>query len=443
MIDPPQLRCLKLYTLIPTISGTLRDWRRDLDRIKDLGFNAVHILPFTEMGPSQSPYSAANLFAIDPDYLEGPDDLENFVRRAEELGLALCIDIVLNHVSTSSFLAESKAHWLTPDFNRPDGLRRAGAWHMDNWISWEDLVLINYDHPDPQTRKELFDYMKDYLMYWGGIAQRTGGFIRLDNLHSSHRGFIYWILEEMRREAPGIGILSEFFGANDTLRRGVGRWGLNLLMANTWEYPFVPQFRDYLAHVHASSHSIRYLLEPTSHDTPAVAELFASPDSAVPRYFCCALMGTGQTGIVQGYELGCPRKINFIGRQGRVVLEGLRDLGGFIRQVNRLLEAYPVFQGYDNIQFLNSEHESLLGALRFSPPRKSSAPGAPVDGEQAGAFLLLANFDINGSCEYSRLKSGDAEPLLLEGAEILSQDGILKVRLSACGVAAIRLFPQG
>jgi len=64
LVDPPQVDDLKIYTLIPTVSGTVLDWKADLKRIQDMGFNAVHLLPITALDTSESPYSAKDLFEI-------------------------------------------------------------------------------------------------------------------------------------------------------------------------------------------------------------------------------------------------------------------------------------------------------------------------------------------------------------------------------------------
>ena len=47
LIDPGQVDGLRIYTLVPTVSGTISDWKADLKRIHDMGFNAIHLLPIT------------------------------------------------------------------------------------------------------------------------------------------------------------------------------------------------------------------------------------------------------------------------------------------------------------------------------------------------------------------------------------------------------------
>src|SRR5271156_2216549 len=85
LIDPPQVDGLRVYTLIPAVSGTVADWMADLKRISAMGFNAIHLLPVTTLDTSQSPYSAKDLFDIDHSYLmegskqDGLSQLEDFI----------------------------------------------------------------------------------------------------------------------------------------------------------------------------------------------------------------------------------------------------------------------------------------------------------------------------------------------------------------------------
>ncbi len=111
LVDPPQADGLRLYTMIPSVSGSIADWAGDLPRIKDMGFNAVHLLPLTTLDASLSPYAARELFDIDHSYLiaglrtDGLSQLEDFVEAARSLDIRLCFDLVLNHIGAASSIA--------------------------------------------------------------------------------------------------------------------------------------------------------------------------------------------------------------------------------------------------------------------------------------------------------------------------------------------------
>ncbi len=82
LVDPPQVDAMRLYTLIPSVSGTIADWAADLERIKGMGFNTIHLLPLTTLDTSRSPYSAKDLFSIDPSYIGASDGNSRGRRRA-------------------------------------------------------------------------------------------------------------------------------------------------------------------------------------------------------------------------------------------------------------------------------------------------------------------------------------------------------------------------
>jgi hypothetical protein len=420
LVDSPLLNNLRMYSFLPGVSGKFGHWIKDLDRIKAMGFNAIHLLPLTEMGYTKSPYAAKNLYNLDPSY-GTEEEFEHFIAACVDKEMALCFDVVLNHVSCDSDLARNKAHWIKGDVRRRDGLKRAGCWHGEAWISWEELVLIDYDHPDPIIREEIWDTMGEYLFHWAELAARTGGFIRLDNLHSSHQGFIKKILFDLHHTYPGVGIFSEFFHSPEELLRGVKEWGLNLLLANSWEYPFAPQLMDYLKKIHQSS-ELRYLFMPTTHDTESVSRLFGGPSSVIPRYFSCALMGSGQAGLTMGSEWGEAEKIDFINRPGPIRFSREWDFSDAISKINALHSSMDIFHKTGNIEFINTPTDSLIACRRFS-------------GKDKKQILLVANFDTHNEREYHY--SDRAEIIMEVGVRLEGMEWGSRIVLAPCGVAVL------
>src|SRR5271157_2397390 len=320
IVDPEALKDIRMYTMIVPVSGTISDWTLLLPHIAGLGFNAVHLLPITSLDISESPYSAHDLFSIDKAYggkENGYDfaDFEKFVKKAKELGIRLCFDLVFNHIGVRSKMVQMCPEWIVPDKSEKDGLKRAGCWHMNSWLKWGDLVKIYYDHPHPDIRSDIWDYMKKYSLFWSHFAELTGGMIRLDNLHSSHEGFVASILEELRGAYPNLVIMAEYFTDSNTIMKKAAEGQINLFLANQWEYPYAYNLRNYLDYIHYIGRKVRFHIPVTTHDTGAPAQLFGKAEAALPRYAITTLMGTGQTGIVQGVEYGHPEKIDFIGRK--------------------------------------------------------------------------------------------------------------------------------
>ena len=387
LVDPPQVDALRLYALIPTISGTVADWKVDLKRIRDMGFNAVHLLPVTPLDTSESPYAARDLFDIDQGYLvpgspqDGLSQLEEFVEEARTLNIRLCFDLVLNHVGVHSTMALRAPDWIVPDQNQSDGLQRARYWCSQGWSTWNDLVLINYEHPSEAIRSEIWAYMIDYALFWANYASATGGLVRFDNLHSSDPEFVQALTGALHSKYPEVGILGEYFTDEQTLLRTGPQWGLNLILATPWNYRFVPQIREYLNYIHRVSEHVRYLMPITSHDSGSPAQEFGTADSTIPRYVAAALLGTGATGIPQGVEFGEKERIDFVGRKPKMPCPDEPRFAQFIGKVNAILANDPAFRRGGNCQFVDGGHSAILAAFR------------QATGTQAFGFLVACNFD--------------------------------------------------
>lgn len=386
-VDPANMSDVRLYSLISPVSGHLEDWAERLPQIRDLGFNAVHILPVTAMDASGSPYSAASLFDIDPHYLPpgtrggGLKEWRGFVSAMKKNGLRLCVDLVLNHVGVTSVLARTRPEFFAHDPLRPDGLKRAGAADGDHWVVWEDLARLDYEHPEPAVREELWALMVEYAMFWTSFAAETGGFIRLDNLHSTSETFLSHLMATLRKKWPEIPVFCELFSTEESVRRLTWKYGLSLCLATPWTAPYAYQVRGQLRWIHQQQ-STRYLFPLASHDSGSPTQEYGGVEATVPRYVSAALFSTGQTGAVQGNEDGYPGKIPFIGKPPRLSWPENAALRDKFRRINELHAASPVFHEAGNLRFVDGDHGAILAALRWH-------------GEER--FLLLSNLDPHGT----------------------------------------------
>jgi hypothetical protein len=439
LIDPPQVDALRIYTLIPAVSGCVADWKADLHRIAGMGFNAIHLLPVTALDTSESPYSARDLFDIDHGYLvagsrqDGLAQLEEYVDAAKSLKVRLCFDLVLNHIGVHSEMAHRAPDWIVPDQNQPDGLKRARYWSDQGWRTWDDLVLINYEHPSEAIRSEIWAYMTDYALFWAKYANDTGGFVRFDNLHSSDPDFVGTVTMALRAEYPDVGIIAEYFTDESMLLHTGPKWGLNLILATPWNYRFVPQLREYLNYIHRISQHIRYFMPITSHDCGSPAQEFGTADSTVPRYVAAALLGTGATGIPQGVEFGEKERIDFIGRKPKMQYPDTARFAKFIGQVNAILAQYPAFRRGENCRFVDEAHPAIIAAFRRD------------SGTQSLGFLVACNFDTQSP---RRIAVDLASELKTDGpftcCELLSGQtqtiphARLDLQLAPCGVQVLK-----
>ncbi|HEX3008330.1 MAG TPA: hypothetical protein VHO90_12030, partial [Bacteroidales bacterium] len=264
------------------------------------------------------------------------------------------------------------------------------------WHYWNDLILINYEHPSEGIRAEIWSYMIDYALFWAKYANDTGGFVRFDNLHSSNPDFIQELTTTLHSKYPNVGVLAEYFADETVLLHTGPKWGLNFNLATPWDYKFVPQLRNYLNYIHRVSNQIRYFMPVTSHDSGTPAQEFGGVYSTIPRYVAAALLGTGATGIVQGVEYGQSEKINFIGRKPKMTFPAEAMFASFISRVNDILVNYPAFRKGENCLFVDGGHHAIIAAFRQNTSKHMFG------------FLVVCNFDVN----LSQNISIDLRPIL-------------------------------
>jgi len=440
LVSPPHVQDIKLYTLIPSLTGTVKDWTELLPRLRDMGFNTVHLLPLTQMDTSLSPYAAADLFALDPAYLDPGDSrpglvqFEGFVKRAQQLGIGLCMDLVLNHVGCHSLVARRHPEWLQADPAQADGFRRAGWQGHDGWHKWEDLALVDYAHPHAPTRTAIWEYFGQYCRFWASFAAATDGMVRLDNLHSSHEGFARHMLNDLRHHFADLLVFAELFASPETNERLMFDHGLDLLLGTQWEHHFTPDLRRYLTFVHSRPSQVRYYLPISTHDSGTPTEEFGDVTSTLPRYAISCFYGHGLTGMTQGVEYGNLKKVNFIGRHADTTLANDSDFTETIGRYHHLLDAYPVFHQSGNLIFIDGHHNAILGAWR----------GNLAD--PVGGFVLLTNLDIYHpqtiSLDFGAhglLLLGHQLHDVLSGRRFATAGNRLTLTLDACGVAILRV----
>jgi hypothetical protein len=377
---------LRMYTLIPRICGPIRGWVDQLDRIEGMGFNALQLLPITEMGPSASPYAISDHFAIDPSYGDGnPAELlesfDAFIEECARRSLRVCVDLALNHFAVDGKATVAHRDWLEEDASEPDGIRRAGWSDGETWYTWRDLALLDFSPFSGKAQDELEAYLDRYAIFWAERAGATNGLIRLDNLHSSNQPYMSRLLKTLRRKFPNVLILGELFGDERMIVQTANSMGVNLLLGTPWEHKFVPELRSYLQYVHRMYDRLHFHFPVSSHDSGTIVEEFGSPLATAPRLVVSTLLGSGSTGMVQGIEYGAETKIEFIGPVTDYSVIGNSDFSALVSALNSLHAADPIFRRAGNVLFIDRQHVAIIAGLRIDP-----ATGKP-------GYLVVVNFD--------------------------------------------------
>jgi maltooligosyltrehalose trehalohydrolase len=164
-----------------TPGGTLDDAVARLPHLVELGVDVVELLPLASF-PGQhnwgydgvAPYSVHQVYG-------GPAALQRFVDAAHGHGLAVCLDVVYNHLGPDgNFLGE-----IGPYFTD----KHATPWGQG----------LNLDGPDSD---EVRRWVLDNVQLWLRDFHVDG--LRLDAVHELHDESALHVLEEMSREVDAL-----------------------------------------------------------------------------------------------------------------------------------------------------------------------------------------------------------------------------------------------
>jgi maltooligosyltrehalose trehalohydrolase len=164
-----------------TPEGTLDAAVGKLPYLVDLGVDVVELLPLaTFPGRHNWGYDGVAPYSVHEAY-GGPAALHRFVDAAHALGLAVCLDVVYNH--------------LGPDGNY---LHEIGPYFDDAYVTpWGQAV--NLDGPDSH---EVRRWVLDNVTQWLRDFHVDG--LRLDAVHELHDETALHLLEEMSREVDAL-----------------------------------------------------------------------------------------------------------------------------------------------------------------------------------------------------------------------------------------------
>ncbi|MCU0495756.1 MAG: alpha-amylase family glycosyl hydrolase [Anaerolineae bacterium] len=143
----------------------------------DLGITGIWLMPITE-SPSYHGYDVVDYYAVDQEY-GTKEDFQAFLAAAHERGIAVIIDLVLNHTSSQhpwfldSQTPESPYEdWYiwedeNPNYSGPTGQtvwhRRAGRYYYG--LFWSEMPDLNYANPD--VTAQMYDVTRFWLEEMG------------------------------------------------------------------------------------------------------------------------------------------------------------------------------------------------------------------------------------------------------------------------------------
>ncbi len=396
----------RLYNLFPSAVGPVSAWVAELPRIAAMGFDWVYVNPFHYPGFSGSLYAVKDYHRLNPLFDDGaPAELQlgRFTAAARAEGLAVMMDLVVNHTARDALLVSEHHEWyaraadgalISPAAIDPDDPTRR--------IEWGDLAQLDYGNPA---------HHPDMVAHWRRLVEdyvRLGftGF-RCDAAYQVPAAVWAGIIGGVRGAAPQAIFAAETLGCDTAAIAALHQAGFDLLFnsAKWWDFhaPWLLEQYDLLR---AIAPSIAF---PESHDTPRLsAEIEGRGDVEAWYRLRAAFAAFFSAGWMMpiGYEWGWSRKLDVVNTRPGDREPPRFDLSPFLAALNRLKAGTPV---------LNDE----------GPQMRLTRPGQPV-------VALLRRSRTGGE---AALLVMNTDPLAGHGADpagLLAAAGLMPGDLADC-----------
>lgn len=180
-----------------TPEGTLRAAAARLEFLRDLGVDAVWLMPIYPIGEKNrkgtlgSYYSIRDYCAVNPE-LGTMDDFDDFVAEAHRLGMKVLMDWVANHTSRDArWIAGKPASW----YERDASGEPAVPW------DWTDTAKLDY------ANRDVWEAQAAAMEFW--IAWHAVDGFRCDMAMLVPIGFWQYAAARLRRVKPDLFLLAE------------------------------------------------------------------------------------------------------------------------------------------------------------------------------------------------------------------------------------------
>jgi starch synthase (maltosyl-transferring) len=207
------------------VHGTFATAAKELERVADMGFDIVYLPPIHPIGrvnrkgpnnsltPSKtdvgSPWAIGakegGHDAIHPE-LGKEKDFAAFVRRANELGMEVALDLALQVAPDHPWVKQHPEFFTT----LPDGTI---AYAENPPKKYQDIYPLNFDN----DRDAIYAEMLRVTLHW---VERGVRIFRVDNPHTKPPDFWAWLIARVKAQHPDVLFLAEAF------TRPARLWGL-------------------------------------------------------------------------------------------------------------------------------------------------------------------------------------------------------------------------
>jgi starch synthase (maltosyl-transferring) len=369
---------MMIYNLFPLLAGTFTKWKEHFARASQMHFSWIFVNPIQRPGQSGSLYSIADQYSfnpllIDPESSRTPQEqIRDMIENAENLGLSMMVDLVVNHCSTDSDLIKKHPEWFL--WEKRGKVAHPFALDDGRKVVWVDLA--KFDHRNTRDKEGLFQYFFTVVKYLRELGFR--GF-RCDAAYQVPVSFWTRLISETKANYPDCIFFAETLGCTADQTRETAAAGFDYIFNSSkwWDFKS-PWLMEQYNLTRDIAPSISF---PESHDTTRLCEeLNGNIDALKQRYLFSVCFSAGVM-ITMGFEFGFRKKLHVVKTRPGDWEKTDIDISSFIEKVNRIKETYTVLQ-----------EETPAGILYDSNPQVLTMWKASTHTDEES--LIILNKDI-------------------------------------------------
>ncbi len=291
-----------------TPEGTLRAAMARLDFLREMGVDAVWLMPIHPIGERErkgslgSYYSVRDYCAVNPEF-GTMADFDAFVARAHALGMKVLLDWVANHTARDArWIYEKPADW----YERDEKGEPAVPW------DWNDTAKLDY------ANREVWRGQIDAMRFW--VEEHAVDGFRCDMAMLVPIEFWQEVSAELHRVKPDVFMLAEAEEQNlfDRAFDACYTWQLHHLLNDVAQQKCrVWPLRDYLYAdpVRYPATAIRLMFTSNHDENSWSGSEFARMGDAVQVMAALTfVLPQGMPLIYTGQEVGCDHTFEFFDR---------------------------------------------------------------------------------------------------------------------------------
>ena len=357
----------RIYNLFPLLAGPFPRWKEHLERARAMGFDWVFINPFHKSGYSGSLYSIADYYEfdsrlIDPSAGSPEQQFRHMIETAQDLGLSVIMDLVINHTAFDSPLVEQHPSWYKR--GRDGKPVHPSAREDDRVITWGDLFEID----NSKDRDGLWSYWIEIAEHYAAMGIR--GF-RCDAAYKLPSELWRTLIGRVKRGHPNAVFFAESLGCPfpETVR--LAKCGFDFIFNSSKWWDFVAPWC--LEQYRQTANLVPSISFPESHDTARLAaDLKGDRDAVKMRYGFSALFSTGVMMPI-GFEYGFSRRLDVVETKPEDWETPQWDITDYVGRVNRLKASRRVFNAEGAIDPITLDNSHIFAFVKWSPDRSERA----------------------------------------------------------------------